>query len=72
MYPPDGKEEICLKIKERRENILHQKTDMKSRKDFARKKIHYNAEIVPFTSNFDVGKITNPDNVRTFLIEVLM
>lgn len=36
MYPPDGKEEICLKIKERRENILLRRTDTKSRKDFVR------------------------------------
>lgn len=40
--------------------------------NLSRKKIHYNAEILPFTSNFDVSEITDPDNVWTFLIELLM
>ena len=40
--------------------------------DFARKKIHYNAEIVPFAVCFDICKITNPDNIRSLLVEILL
>ena len=40
--------------------------------DFAGIKIHDNAEIVPFTGCFDVCKITNPDKIRSLLVEILL
>ena len=33
---------------------------------------HYNAKIVPFTGCFDVCKITNPDKIRSLLVEILL
>ena len=36
------------------------------------KKVHYNAKIVPFTGCFDVCKITNPDKIRSLLVEILL
>ena len=34
--------------------------------------MHYNAEIVPFAVCFDICKITNPDNIRSLLVEILL
>ena len=39
--------------------------------DFTREQVHYDAKIIPFAIYFDVGKITGPDNVWSFLIEFL-
>ena len=36
------------------------------------KKVHYNAEIVPFAVCFDICKITDPDNIRSLLVEILL
>ena len=40
--------------------------------DFAGEQVHYNAEVVPFTSNFYIGEIASPDDVWTFLVKLLL
>lgn len=40
--------------------------------DFVGKQIHYNAEVVPFTSDFYIGEIAIPDDIWTFLIKLLL
>ena len=34
--------------------------------------MHYNAEIVPFAVCFDICKVTDPDNIRGFLVKILL
>lgn len=37
-----------------------------------RKKIHYNTEMVSVVACFDICKITNPDMIRSLLVEILL
>lgn len=40
--------------------------------DFSRKKIHDNAQIVPFAASPEIGEITGPDEIGSFLVKLLV
>ena len=40
--------------------------------DFSGKQIHDNAQIIPFPACFDIGDVTYPDQIRGFLVKILV
>ncbi len=40
--------------------------------DFSGKQIHDNAQIIPFSACLDIGDVACPDQIRGFLVKILM